>query len=130
MAYFFTLRLAAWLLPLSGDVVLDEAAVEPPEDVDEDSAAPFDLPLLELSRMWLLLALLLITRLAFMTGRTRTITTDDVRVRADPAGEPLDVVNTGDQVEEIGTTDNGWSEIEYGQGVAYVATRYTRASRR
>lgn len=65
-----------------------------------------------------------------MTGRTRTITTDDVRVRADPAGEPLDVVNTGDQVEEIGTTDNGWSEIEYGQGVAYVATRYTRASRR
>lgn len=65
-----------------------------------------------------------------MTGRTRTITTDDVRVRADPAGEPLDVVNTGDQVEEIGTTDNGWSEIEYGQGVAYVATRYTRAPRR
>lgn len=65
-----------------------------------------------------------------MTGRTRTITTDDVRVRAEPAGEPLDVVNTGDQVEEIGTTDNGWSEIEYGQGVAYVATRYTRAPRR
>ena len=65
-----------------------------------------------------------------MTGRTRTITTEDVRVRADPAGEPLDVVNTGDQVREIGVTDNGWSEIEYGQGVAYVASRYTRAPRR
>lgn len=65
-----------------------------------------------------------------LTDRTRTITTEDVRVRADPAGEPLDVVNTGDQVHEIGVTDNGWSEIEYGQGVAYVATRYTRAPRR
>lgn len=65
-----------------------------------------------------------------LTDRTRTITTEDVRVRADPAGEPLDVVNTGDQVHEIGVTDNGWSEIEYGQGVAYVATRYTRPPRR
>lgn len=65
-----------------------------------------------------------------LTDRTRTITTEDVRVRADPAGEQLDVVNTGDQVHEIGVTDNGWSEIEYGQGVAYVATRYTRAPRR
>jgi hypothetical protein len=65
-----------------------------------------------------------------LTDRTRTITTEDVRVRADPAGEPLDVVNTGDQVREIGVTENGWSEIEYGQGVAYVATRYTRAPRR
>ncbi len=65
-----------------------------------------------------------------LTNRTRTITTDEVRVRADPAGEPLDVVNAGDQVEEIGVTDNGWSEIEYGQGVAYVASRYTRAPRR
>lgn len=62
-----------------------------------------------------------------MTGRVRTITTDDVRVRAEPAGEPLDVANAGDRIQEIATTDNGWSEIEYGQGVAYVATRYTRA---
>lgn len=65
-----------------------------------------------------------------MTDRARTITTNDVRVRAEPAGEPLDVANAGDQVQEIATTENGWSEIEYGQGVAYVATRYTRATRR
>lgn len=65
-----------------------------------------------------------------LTDRTRIITTEDVRVRADPAGEPVDMANTGDQVHEIGVTDNGWSEIEYGQGVAYVATRYTRAPRR
>jgi hypothetical protein len=64
------------------------------------------------------------------TGRKRVVTTDNVRVRADPDGEPIDVANTGDQVQEIGVTSDGWSEITHGEGVAYIASRYTRAARR
>lgn len=64
------------------------------------------------------------------TDRKRVVTTDNVRVRADPDGEPIDVANTGDQVQEIGTTSDGWSEITHGEGVAYIASRYTRAARR
>lgn len=64
------------------------------------------------------------------TGRKRVVTTDNVRVRADPAGEPISVANMGDQVQEIGVTSDGWSEIVHGEGVAYIASRYTRAPRR
>lgn len=64
------------------------------------------------------------------TDRARVVTTDNVRVRADPDGEPIGVANTGDQVHEIGMTSNGWSEIQRGEGVAYIASRYTRAPRR
>lgn len=64
------------------------------------------------------------------TGRKRIVTTDNVRVRADPAGEPINVANMGDQVQEIGVTSDGWSEIVHGEGVAYIASRYTRAPRR
>lgn len=64
------------------------------------------------------------------TDRKRVVTTDNVRVRADPDGEPIDVANMGDQVREIGVTSDGWSEITHGEGVAYIASRYTRAPRR
>lgn len=64
------------------------------------------------------------------TDRKRVVTTDNVRVRADPDGEPIDVANMGDQVQEIGVTSDGWSEIVHGEGVAYIASRYTRAPRR
>lgn len=64
------------------------------------------------------------------TGRKRVVTTDNVRVRADPAGEPINVANMGDEVQEIGVTSDGWSEIVHGEGVAYIASRYTRAPRR
>lgn len=64
------------------------------------------------------------------TDRKRVVTTDNVRVRADPDGEPINVANMGDQVQEIGVTSDGWSEIVHGEGVAYIASRYTRAPRR
>lgn len=64
------------------------------------------------------------------TDRRRVVTTDNVRVRADPDGEPINVANMGDQVQEIGVTSDGWSEIVHGEGVAYIASRYTRAPRR
>ena len=65
-----------------------------------------------------------------LTDRTRVVTTDNVRVRADPDGEPISVANMGDQVHEIGVTSDGWSEIKHGDGAAYIASRYTRALRR
>lgn len=59
------------------------------------------------------------------TGLTKRVRGLGVRVRREPGGQVFEAVNTGDTVYEIGVTPDGWSEIQYGEGVAYVATEFT-----